>query len=227
MIPLRDENPSQKLPFITIFLIAANSLAFLYEASLSPPAAESFIRQYGATPALLFGGGTQHLISLVTAMFLHGGWGHLIGNMWFLWIFGDNIEDFLGHTAFLVFYILGGFAATLAHAVLNRDSSIPLVGASGAIAAILGAYMILHPRIRVKTLVTLGFYWDVVFIPALWFLAIWFVFQVLGGFDTGTGIAYAAHIGGFVAGVVMISAASGPLGRHSQPRYEARRRLRW
>lgn len=207
MFPLRDENPSHTFPFVTIVLILANILVFLYEMS----AGEAFINEMAVLPIEIVQNrnlyGSQAIspyLSLLTSMFLHAGWAHLIGNMWFLWIFGDNIEDSIGHFKFLIFYLATGVMAGLTHVVFNADSTIPTIGASGAISGVLGAYMVLHPKVRIKTLIALGFYFNVVHVPAIFFLAIWFLMQFLGGFQGGGGVAYGAHVGGFVAGVVLI-----------------------
>jgi len=158
-------------------------------------------------------------------MFLHGGWTHLIGNMWFLWIFGDNIEDFLGHIGFVFFYFVTGIVAGLTHVLLNPNSTIPTIGASGAISGVLGAYMVLHPRIRVKTLVTLGFYIEVVRIPAFYFLGFWFLMQFLG--LQGSGVAYGAHIGGFIAGAAFILLFTQRRSASFLERYDSARRPWW
>lgn len=233
MLPLRDENPSHTFPFVTILLIVANVLIFFYQASLGRHV-EEFVFQFAMIPAevthlhnLSSSTAIPPLASLFTSMFLHGGIAHLLGNMWFLWIFGDNIEDFLGHVGFLAFYVLTGLAADFAHILLNPESTIPTLGASGAISGVLGAYIVLHPRIRIRTLVTLGFFWEVVRIPAIFFLGIWFLMQFLGGMgDTGAGVAYGAHIGGFVAGVLWLLLFSR---RDPTPheRYEPNRSARW
>lgn len=210
MFPLRDENPTHRVPFFTLILIAVNVVVFLYESSLGPHV-EAFINEFSILPVEVTTG--QNLpsstllppyASVVTSMFLHGGWGHLLGNMWFLWIFGDNLEDHLGHFRYLIFYLVTGIAAAATHILMNPDSSIPCLGASGAISGILGGYIVLFPRIRVRTLMTLGFYWNIVHVPAVMFLGLWFVLQLIGGAGSGAGIAFGAHIGGFVAGVVLM-----------------------
>lgn len=231
MFPLRDENPSHRFPFITVLLILANVAVFVYQLSLGE-GGEAFVYQLGALPIeittghnLRFSQLVPPYLSLLTCMFLHGGFGHLIGNMWFLWIFGDNIEDFLGHTRFLLFYLLTGLSAGLVHVFLNPQSDIPTIGASGAISGILGAYMVLHPRIRIRTVVVLGFFWQVMRVPAYFFLGLWFVMQFLGG---DAQVAYGAHIGGFVAGLALIFLFSRPSPvHHPVARYENRRLPRW
>jgi len=202
VIPIRDENPSHSFPIITVLIIVLCSLVFFLEVSLPPAQAELFIEDYALYPgAVDMVGWLRTFPRLVSSMFLHGGWAHLIGNMWFLWIFGDNIEDFLGHFGFLIFYLGTGILAGLTHVLMNAGSDIPTIGASGAISGVLGAYIFLHPRIRVRTLITLGFYFDVVRIPAIYFLGFWFVAQLMG---MDPGVAYGAHIGGFVAGLGLI-----------------------
>lgn len=234
MLPLRDENPSHSFPFVTIVLIVANAAIFYYQMSLGKRLGE-FVIQFAMIPAeitgfhnLPFSTTIPPLASLFTSMFLHGGIGHLLGNMWFLWIFGDNIEDFLGHFGFLLFYLLTGIAADLAHVAMNPDSAIPTLGASGAISGVLGAYIVLHPRIRIRTLVILGFFWRVVRIPAIFFLGIWFLMQFMGGLGDPRGrVAYGAHIGGFVAGVLFILLFTRRSAQPPEHRFEANRSARW
>ncbi len=218
MIPFRDANPSHRFPILTITIIAANVLAFFYQLSLSPPQLEAFIWHYGFVPAYFTGEiDSPHaglLQSALASMFLHGGWLHLIGNMWYLWIFGDNIEDRLGHFKFIVFYLTAGLAATAAHFLMNLSSTLPSIGASGAIAAVLGAYMVTFPHARILTLLPFFFIWQIVELPALLVLGFWFVIQFLSGLGDVTqrmvtaqeagGVAWWAHIGGFVIGIVMI-----------------------
>jgi len=214
MIPLRDENPSKTVPVVTIALVAINALAFFYELAIGRDL-RAFVFDWGMVPArltLALRGADESLTAsattFVTSMFLHGGWLHLIGNMWYLWIFGDNIEDRLGRFRFLWFYLLAGVLASLAHYASNPGSQIPTVGASGAIAAVLGAYMVLFPRARVMTLIPLFPFIQVVALPAIVVLGLWFVFQALSGFlslgAAGGGVAWWAHIGGFAFGVVAI-----------------------
>jgi len=212
MIPLRDDNPAQRTPYVTRGLIVLNVLVFFYELSLGDGMAE-FIRDWGVVPGRLFAsltGDTSlpvELLSIVTSLFLHGGWLHLIGNMWYLWIFGDNVEDRMGHARFLVFYLASGVVAALLHSAMIPGSSIPTVGASGAIAGVLGAYAYAFPRARVLTLIPIIFFFQIVSIPALVLLGIWFAFQfIAGALDlgraSGGGVAWWAHIGGFVFGFV-------------------------
>ncbi|MCE9611882.1 MAG: rhomboid family intramembrane serine protease [Chthoniobacter sp.] len=206
MIPLSDNQPTSRFPFVTAVLILANALVFVgWELRVGLADA---VQTGGFIPALL----TQHepgaTTRLLTSLFMHGGWMHLIGNMWFLWIFGDNVEDACGPLRFLAFYLLCGVAATLAHTWPEPDSLTPLVGASGAISGVLGAYLLKHPRAAVRTLIPLGFFTRIMDVPAWFFLLIWMGMQVLlqagsrGGH--GGGVAYLAHIGGFVAGMGLI-----------------------
>ena len=213
MIPLRDANPSRRLALVTILLILVNSVIFFYELTLGPAQLERLVFSFGVVPARLTGlagptlppgGGLE---TLLTSMFLHGDWLHLIGNMWFLWIFGDNVEDYLGHLRFLLFYLLCGLAAAFVHIAFNLHSTIPTLGASGAIAGVLGAYFLLFPRAKVLTLVPVFFVF-LLEIPAYIILIYWFLLQFLSGYqmqaiETATqgGVAWWAHVGGFVTGI--------------------------
>jgi membrane associated rhomboid family serine protease len=209
MIPIGDdESQGGPFPFINVLLIVINVLVFLFEASLNENALQGFINQWGVIPVQILAG--QRLETLFTAMFMHGGWLHLIGNMVFLWVFGDNVEDTLGHIPYLLFYLAGGLAASAAHIMLNPDSAIPSLGASGAIAAVLGAFIVIYPRARIKALIFLGIFVTMTRVSALIFLGIWFATQLLSGFaslDVNTaqtsGVAFWAHIGGFVFGVLI------------------------
>ncbi|HAK54506.1 MAG: rhomboid family intramembrane serine protease [Vicinamibacterales bacterium] len=198
MIPLRDVIPSRTTPFVTMLLIGLNAAVFAYQVSLAPGEQEAFIRFFGLTPA------SFQTATLVTSMFMHGGWLHFLGNMLYLWIFGDNVEDRIGHGRYLVFYLMCGIAASLVQAWTAPDSAIPMVGASGAIAGVMGAYFVLFPRSRVLTLIPLIIIWDVIELPAIFFLGIWFLMQLVSGLGsfapTGGGIAFWAHVAGFVAG---------------------------
>jgi membrane associated rhomboid family serine protease len=185
-----------------------NTIVFLYEALLPPDAQQAFITTWGVIPVEILNG--RNLITLLTSMFLHGGWMHLIGNMLFLWVFGDNIEAVIGSLPYLVFYIAGGLAASAAHVLFNPQSTIPSVGASGAIAAVLGAYIIMFPQSRVRVLMLMGGRSGITRVGALVFLGIWFVTQLFSGIASlGTetaqtsGVAFWAHIGGFVFGLVV------------------------
>lgn len=212
MFPLRDSIPSYRPPIVNVLLIVACVLVFFYQLSLGPALAR-FLETRAFVPARLFLPGAFDtgllfvLGTAVTSMFLHGGWLHLIGNMWFLWIFGDNVEDVLGHVRYPVFYLVCGLAATLAHALVEPRSLVPVVGASGAIAGVLGAYLVWFPWAQVRALVFLGFIFTVVEVPAFLFLFLWFVLQFFSGTlalasaeASGGGVAWFAHIGGFVAG---------------------------
>jgi membrane associated rhomboid family serine protease len=216
MIPLRDSNPSRRLPLVTILVILANTIIFLYEVTLGPAQLNQFVFTFGVVPARLTGasgpampagGGIE---TFLTSMFLHGGWLHLIGNMWFLWIFGDNVEGYLGHLRFLLFYLFCGLAAGLIHVAFNLSSTLPTVGASGAIAGVLGAYLLLFPRARILTLVPVFFVF-LLEIPAYVILIYWFVLQFLSGtasIVSGAaaqgGVAWWAHVGGFVVGMALV-----------------------
>lgn len=206
MFPIRDHNPSGRTPYITWTLIAANVAIFLsYWLALPDGAAlDGFFYRYGLVPADLTGGG--HYGGLLTAMFLHGGWAHLLGNMLFLWIFGDNLEDQFGHVGFLGFYLACGLAAAFAQVAAEPASPIPMVGASGAIAGVMGGYLLLFPRARVDVLVIFVIFFRIFAIPAWAVLGIWFALQLVSGISTPTdmgGVAYWAHAGGFVAGFVL------------------------
>jgi membrane associated rhomboid family serine protease len=214
MFPLRDENPSRSVPVFTRALIAINAAAFVYELVLGPEL-KSFMFAWGMVPArvtlaLRYGEEpmTGPALTFISSMFLHGGWLHLIGNMWYLWIFGDNVEDRLGHWKFLAFYLLAGIVAALLQYALNPASQMPTVGASGAIAGVLGAYLVAFPRARVVTLVPLFVFFQVMALPAVVVLGFWFVIQFFNGAlslgfgGAGGGIAWWAHVGGFAFGIV-------------------------
>lgn len=216
MIPLRDDTPTEITPFVTIGFLVACVVVFLTQVTLGGPGGEAFVYQYGAIPAVVFGyaelpgelGAVSPYGSLITSMFLHGGWMHLIGNMLYLWVFGNNIEDVMGHGRFVIFYGLCGIIAALSHAAIEPVSTIPMIGASGAISGILGAYLLLYPRAQVLVLIPLGFFSQMIHVPASIVLGLWFVIQVLsGGMSLGTeggGVAFFAHIGGFLAGILLI-----------------------
>jgi membrane associated rhomboid family serine protease len=204
MFPLRDTEPSYSKPVVTMFLIAVNLLVFLFEASLDPYTLNAVIAQYGLIPDAF------HISAIFTSMFLHGGWLHVLGNMWFLWIFGDNIEDILGHEKYLVFYLLCGIAAAVTQVFFNLDSRVPMVGASGAIAGVMGAYLVKFPQSRIKTLI---FFIFITFIdvPAWFMLIYWFAVQFFSGVGSiaqstasDGGTAFFAHVGGFLTGIVLI-----------------------
>lgn len=212
MIPLRDDNPTVLWPVVTLVLITANTAVFFYELSLEPGLLEAFIYQAGMVPASItqsYIPGTGGYFSVVTSMFLHGGWMHVIGNMLYLWIFGNNIEDSMGHLRFTIFYLLAGLAAAATHLVFNPASMVPTIGASGAVSGVLGAYLVLFPHARVQTLVTLGFFIRIIYLPAWLLLIFWIGLQLLNQAvapmdPEAGGVAYAAHIGGFVAGILLI-----------------------
>jgi membrane associated rhomboid family serine protease len=217
MFPIRDDQPRYSTPYVNGFLIALNILIYLFQSSLDPQSYDLLARQFGVVPnhlaAFLAGSPKYPLVAIViplfTSMFLHAGWMHVLGNMWFLYIFGDNIEDYLGHFPYLVFYVLCGLFAMMTQVAVYPHSNLPTVGASGAIAGVLGAYFILYPRARVLT----WFFVFVFYIPAWIMLGYWFVLQFLSGAvtlsvaergrDVG-GVAVWAHVGGFVVGLVMI-----------------------
>jgi membrane associated rhomboid family serine protease len=231
VIPLRDANPTRRTPIVTLVLIAACFVAFAYELGILASSGETgldrFFSQYGLVPGDLTravrGGAwfSTPVLAIFSSLFLHGGWLHLLGNMLYLWIFGNNIEDRLGRVAFLCFYLLGGVIAGLTQVATAPDSSVPLIGASGAIAATLGAYLVLYPRARILSLVFLGFFYQLIEVPAVLVLGFWFVLQLIDGFaslgatNAQGGVAFFAHIGGFVGGAVVAavlrSRGPGPL----------------
>ena len=212
MLPLRDNIPSSRFPGVTVALIIANVIAFLFEVKLGREA-ETFLMDYGIVPARYTDPGiakhfnlVEQTIPIFSSMFLHGGWIHLIGNMWTLWIFGDNVEDQLGRVRFIALYLIGGLVAGLLHIVTNASSMLPTIGASGAVAAIMGAYFRFFPHARVETIIPPFFF--VFELPALFFLGWWFLLQflngtmtLLGGRDDFGGVAWWAHIGGFLFGL--------------------------
>ncbi len=205
MIPLYDLNRSDTRPIVTAFIITVNILAFLYEVSLDPYSRHHFISEFGLIPARL------QLFDFVTSMFLHGGWMHIIGNMWFLWIFGDNVEDVLGRGRFLIFYLACGLFAALAQILVSPDSRVPMIGASGAIAGVMGAYVVKFPRARVVTLIPIIIFFTTIEVPAVLMLVYWFLLQLFSGLGSvgdmhlsQGGVAFFAHVGGFVAGMVLI-----------------------
>ncbi len=220
MIPLRDANPTRSTPIVTVALIVACFVAFAFElgrlASGGTEALDAFVTEWGIVPAELtaaWSSGsalTVETLTLITSQFLHGGWLHLLGNLLFLWIFGNNVEDRLGRFRFLLFYLVGGAVAGLTQVAIDPDSTIPTIGASGAIAATLGAYLVLFPRARITSLVFLGFFYQLIDVPAVIVLVFWFALQLIDGLasigvtDTaGGGVAFFAHIGGFVFGAAV------------------------
>jgi membrane associated rhomboid family serine protease len=207
MIPIGDENAGTTLKaYVNWSIIGLCVLVFLYEVILPPNQLEDFFFRYGAIPANV--SQFHDLYTVLTSMFLHGGWSHLLGNMLFLWIFGDNIEDAMGHLSYLVFYLLCGFAAAALQIALSPNSTIPLIGASGAISGVMGAYIVLFPRGNVRVLIIFGFFAQVL-VPAWVMIGLWFLLQLvsgfstLGGADTG-GVAFWAHVGGFIAGALLV-----------------------
>jgi membrane associated rhomboid family serine protease len=206
MIPLKDDNPRSTYPLVTVSLIAVNVALFVHQLFMPQAEARAFIYQFGAVPALLIQG--IHLYSPLTSMFLHGGLMHLLGNMLYLWIFGDNIEHLCGHFRFLVFYALCGLIAFLSHFFADPFSEIPMVGASGAISGVLGAYLLRFPRARVVVFLPIFFWiWYTFRVPAFLLLGLWFAVQILNGLTvpaSAGGVAWFAHIGGFVAGLLLI-----------------------
>lgn len=204
MIPLRDVIPSRTTPYVTVSLVVINAAVFLYQLSLGE-AVDEFVFTHGLVPAFF------SWPSVLSSMFLHGGFLHVAGNMLYLWIFGDNVEDRMGHGRFLVFYLLCGIAAALGQTVTAPDSQVPMVGASGAVAGVMGAYFVLYPHSRIVTLLPVLFFWQIIEVPAIFFLGIWFVMQFLSGVgsivsaasgEPGGGIAFWAHVAGFAAGFV-------------------------
>jgi membrane associated rhomboid family serine protease len=204
VIPLRDVIPSRTTPFVTIALIVVNVLVFLYELSLGEPYLEQFLLYWGLVPAAF------SWVAVLSSMFLHGGLMHVGSNMLFLWIFGDNVEDRMGHGRFVAFYLLCGAAAALAQTAMSPDSIVPMVGASGAVAGVMGAYFVLYPHSRIVTLVPILFFIHIMEVPAIIFLGVWFLLQFVSGVgsiaaatggEPAGGIAFWAHVAGFIAGL--------------------------
>ncbi|HEY2845069.1 MAG TPA: rhomboid family intramembrane serine protease [Bryobacteraceae bacterium] len=205
MIPLRSSERVYSRTVVTGSLIAVNTVIFLYQATLSTYRLNQFVTNWGIVPDNL------HVISLFTSMFLHGGWLHLLGNMLFLWVFGRNVEDLIGGGRFLIFYLLCGLASAVAQVLANPYSPLPTIGASGAIAGVMGAYLIKFPRSQIDTLAVLFIFFTRIAIPAPFYLLFWFGMQFLNGYEsigdrsyTGGGVAYFAHVGGFIAGILLI-----------------------
>jgi membrane associated rhomboid family serine protease len=215
VIPLRDSNPTRSTPVLTYLIIAINTLVYFYQASLGPEGEKLFVERFGLIPAML---AEEHylgsLVTPLTSMFMHGGLMHLLLNMWSLFIFGDNVEDTLGKTRFLVFYIASGLGAAAAQVFVDPSSMVPMVGASGAIAGVLAAYLRLFPHARVLTLIPLFIFFFTRELPAVFFIAFWFLMQVLSGVGSlsmagnqaSGGVAFFAHIGGFLMGLVLVGA---------------------
>ena len=205
MIPLKDDIPSRRFPVVNISLIVINLGIFIYLVFNNM--LDVFVMTHGVIPKYFFTEFSPftQLYLFTIAMFLHGGWLHVLGNMLYLWIFGDNIEDRMGHLRYLLFYMLCGYVATLAHIFTDPLSTMPTVGASGAIAGVLGAYLVLFPRAKVLTLIPIFFFITFIRIPAVLFLGFWFVLQIFNGMVSGSpGIAWWAHIGGFVVGMILV-----------------------
>lgn len=226
MFPIRDDNPSILTPYVTYGIVALNALIWVFVQGLgASPQLGASVCQFGLIPGELLQnlppetrvplgpesycipGDSPNWLTPLTSMFMHGGWLHIIGNMWFMWIFGDNVEDAMGHVRFAVFYVLCGFAAAALQVMSAPDSAIPMVGASGAIGGVMGAYILLYPRVHVHLLLVLGFFVTTVAVPAALMLGYWFFLQVVSGVSTagaeGGGVAFWAHVGGFAAGVVL------------------------
>ena len=227
MFPYKDENPTLRTPIVTGIMIALNVAAWmLIQGAGTSPSLVRSVCELGLIPGELLGrlpdgyevplgpgarcvlGGSGTWFTPVTSMFLHGGWFHLIGNMWFLWVFGNNVEDSMGRPRFVTFYLVTGLAAAAAQVLVSPSSAIPMVGASGAVSGVMGAYLVLYPRARIHMLIFLGFFITTVVVPAWLMLVYWFVLQALGsafaGAGAGGGVAFMAHVGGFVAGVALI-----------------------
>lgn len=211
MLPLKDINPTEKKPVVTISIIIACTLVYFHESSLSEPALRNLIYNFGFVPARFFSPDTgilEKMLPVFTSMFLHGSFLHIAGNMLYLWIFGNNVEDRLGHIPFLIFYFLSGTVAALAQGIVNVNSNVPMIGASGAIAGVLGAYLVLFPGARIVTLIIFYFI-TVQELPSYIVISLWFIIQFfnslwsLAGIETG--VAYLAHVGGFVAGLVLVN----------------------
>ena len=215
MIPLHDDNPTELFPFVTVTFIVSCVLIFLWQISLDPKIQQAVVYSLGVVPATLIGHRTlppelaviPPAMTVLSSMFLHGGWMHMLGNMLYLWIFGNNVEDAMGHGRFIVFYVLCGIAAALAQSFPNPASTVPMIGASGAIAGVLGAYLLLHPRARVLVAIPVWVVIHTTRLPAVFVLGFWFVLQIVNTMlsnGEGGGVAWGAHVGGFVAGLVLI-----------------------
>ena len=227
MFPLRDHNPTQQKPYAVIAIIVLNALVWCFAQGFGTEyALAESLCLHALVPADLLGSidpghqiplgnnlvcaldGSAKPSTLITSMFMHGGWFHLLGNLWFLWVFGDNVEDAMGSLRFIVFYLLCGLAAAAAQILSEPSSAVPMVGASGAIGGVMGAYALLYPKARVQTLLVLGFYITTIAVPAFVMLGYWFLLQLLGGLpalgSSGGGVAFWAHIGGFLAGLALV-----------------------
>ena len=235
MFPYKDDNPTNLTPYVTVGIVVVTVIVWiavqgagvggpflssLCELALIPGeltgrVADGTVVPLGPDAGCQLGGSSWHTV--VTSMFLHGGWFHLIGNMWFLWIFGNNIEDSMGHGRFVGFYLVTGLLAAAAQVMVNPASPVPMVGASGAISGVMGAYLVLYPRVRVHMLIVLGFFITTIAVPASWMLLYWALLQAIGSAGGGGGVAFMAHLGGFVAGAVLIKLFTKPelLAAHS------------
>jgi hypothetical protein len=221
MIPIRDENPTRKTPVVTYLFILVNVIVFIFQ-TLFGSQDTTTAYEFALVPNRFINNPSMgNVLNIFSSMFMHAGLAHIGGNMLYLWIFGDNVEDAMGKGRYFIFYILGGITASLTHILTNPSSQIPTVGASGAIAAVLGAYLILYPRQRVVTIIPLGFFMRITMLPASIVLGMWFVLQffqgvmTLGGPDVG-GVAFWAHIGGFVAGVILANLFEQPNYKNSR-----------
>lgn len=247
MFPIRDDNPHFLTPYVTYAIVTLNVAAWVLAQGMgTEPSLSRSVCLLGLTPGELLNTlpagtrfqvgphtycvltGSSNFYTLLTSMFMHGGWMHIIGNMWFLWIFGNNVEDSMGHVRFALFYVLCGLAAAFAQIISNPDSGVPMVGASGAIGGVMGAYVVLYPRVHVHLLIILGFYMTTVAVPAVFMLGYWFVLQVIGGFGSigvsGGGTAFWAHIGGFLAGAALITLFKVPALVSRHPYHGARQK---
>ncbi|MEO0136601.1 MAG: rhomboid family intramembrane serine protease [candidate division WOR-3 bacterium] len=207
MIPLKDDIASYTKPVVSYTILGLNILVYGYEFLLGPEK-DAFIFQFGTIPYELFNPqGISSYLTIFSSMFTHANFMHLAGNMLFLWVFADNVEDLMGHFKFLLFYLLCGIAAVFLHSITNPDSRIPMVGASGAISGVMGAYLVFFPQARILSLIPLGFFLRIAYLPSLFFIGIWFLYQFFLGFASlgvkGGGVAYFAHVGGFIAGLLL------------------------
>lgn len=216
MIPIHDDNPAQTIPFVTVVLMVVCALMFIWQISLGPSGNQQLVYELGVVPAVLFGGASiadsagppPGWFTLFSAMFLHGSLLHLVGNLLYLWIFGNNVEDAMGHWRFTAFYLVCGVIAAWSHALTEPASTIPMIGASGAISGVLGAYLLLFPHARVLVAIPIGFYAHVMRMPAALVLGLWFLLQIISSAMAPTGqpgVAWMAHMGGFVAGLALVS----------------------
>ena len=207
MIPLRDVIPSRTTPYVTVAIIVLNALAWLFEVSMPREELSRFLQVWGVVPAAFIP------VTLFSSMFLHGSWSHVIGNMWYLWIFGDNVEDRLGHGRFIGFYLLCGVLASFGQILLDPGSTLPMIGASGAIAGVMGGYFVLYPQSRVLTLIPLIIFWEIIELPAVMLLGFWFLMQLFSAGSIAVtanatggsgGVAFMAHVAGFIVGMAAV-----------------------